>query len=482
MGFRRRPLEGVDMSPMPYIRSGGGRSRMPLADILQTTSVGEARTPIASRVLTPRIRGGVARSSQQTRTQRAETIATPCRFCSAPLRHVFADLGSSPLANSYLSREHVGGMERFYPLRALVCERCFLVQLEEFETPEQIFSDYAYFSSYSVSWLDHARRYTEQMTDLLGLGGHSHVVEIASNDGYLLQYFHERGIPVLGVEPAANVAEAALQKGIPTLVEFFGRRTARLLAEESKADLLLGNNVLAHVPDLNDFVAGLKILLAPGGTITLEFPHLMRLIEERQWDTIYHEHFSYFSFLTVSRVFAAHGLRLFDVEELPTHGGSLRVYGCHEDDAEKPDAARALRLREREREAGYERLDTYLDYNACVAADKRQILEFLIDLKNTGVRMVGYGAPAKGNTLLNYCGVRRDFLDYTVDLNPHKQGRFLPGSHIPIRPPSAIHEDHPDTVLIMPWNLKEEIVEQLSFIREWGGRFAARTPELALLS
>jgi SAM-dependent methyltransferase len=405
-----------------------------------------------------------------------------CRFCGASLREVFADLGSSPLANAYLSAERVGAMEPFYPLRAIVCSRCFLVQLEEFETPAQIFSDYAYFSSYSVSWLEHCRRYTEQMTDMLGLGAHSRVVELASNDGYLLQYFRDRGIPVLGVEPARNVAEVALAKGIPTRVEFFGRRTARALAEESRADLLLGNNVLAHVPDLNDFVGGMKILLAPAGTITMEFPHLLRLIEDRQWDTIYHEHFSYFSFLTVSRVFAAHGLRLFDIEELPTHGGSLRVYGAHDDDAAKPDTDRALEMRERERKAGYERLETYTRYGACVEADKRRILEFLIGLKNKGRRVVGYGAPAKGNTLLNYCGVRRDFLDYTVDLNPHKQGRFLPGSHIPIRSPQAIRDDRPDVVVILPWNLKDEIVEQLGFIGEWGGRFAARTPELELLA
>ena len=321
----------------------------------------------------------------------AEVAAPRCRFCHAPLQHVFADLGSSPLANSYLSRERVGAMEPFYPLCALVCSRCFLVQLEEFETPARIFSDYAYFSSYSISWLEHSRYYAEQMTELLGLGERSRVVEIASNDGYLLQYFHERGIPVLGVEPAANVAEVALQKGIPTLVEFFGRRVARSLAGESGADLLLGNNVLAHVPDLNDFVGGMKILLAPGGTITMEFPHLMRLIEDGLWDTIYHEHFSYFSFLTVSRVFAAHGLRLFDVEELPTQGGSLRVYGAHHDDADKPDTARALELREREREAGYERLETYTSYGARVEADKRRILQFLIGLKDEGRRVVGYG-------------------------------------------------------------------------------------------
>jgi hypothetical protein len=394
------------------------------------------------------------------RASNSEEARAPCRFCDAPLEHVFADLGSSPLANSYLPPERVGAMEPYYPLRALVCSRCFLVQLEEFETPEQIFSDYAYFSSYSASWLEHCRRYTEQMIETLGLGQNSHIVEIASNDGYLLQYFHERAVPVLGIEPAANVAQVALSKGIPTVVQFFGSDLARSLAAQSRADLLLGNNVLAHVPDLNDFVGGMKILLAPGGTITMEFPHLLKLIENRQWDTIYHEHFSYFSFLAVSRVFAAHGLRLFDVEELPTHGGSLRIYGAHENDADKPDTARASAMRAREHDAGCERLETYTRYGARVEADKRRILQFLIGLKNEGRRIV----------------------DYTVDLNPYKQGRFLPGSHIPIRTPQAISEDHPDVVVILPWNLKDEIVEQLSFIDEWGGRFAARTPELALLS
>jgi SAM-dependent methyltransferase len=407
---------------------------------------------------------------------------TTCRFCGAPVEAVFADLGMSPLANSYLPPERANGMEPFYPLRALVCGECFLVQLEEFETPEAIFSDYAYFSSYSSSWIDHSRRYSEQMIDRLGLSEDSHVVEIASNDGYLLQFFHERQIPVLGIEPAANVAKVALQKGIPTLVEFFGRETASSLAGESSADLLLGNNVLAHVPDLNDFVAGMKILLADDGVITMEFPHLMRLVDENQWDTIYHEHFSYFSFLTVSRVFEAHGLRLFDVEELPTHGGSLRIYGAHAEDHGKPETNSARELRERERAAGYEHLDTYLGYGRRVERDKRQILSFLIDLKEQGLSIAGYGAPAKGNTLLNYCGVGRDFIDFTCDLNPHKQGHFLPGSHIPIRSPEEIRGLRPDVVLILPWNLKEEIVAQLGFIREWGGRFAARTPELTLIS
>lgn len=405
-----------------------------------------------------------------------------CRLCGAPLRVVFADLGSSPLANSFLPPERINSMEPFYPLRTLVCSQCFLAQLEEFETPEQIFTDYAYFSSYSTSWLEHCRRYCEQMIEQLGLSERSHVVELASNDGYLLQYFHEHRIPVLGIEPATNVAKVALQKGIATLVEFFGQDTARSLASESAADLLIGNNVLAHVPDLNDFIAGMKILLRPGGLITMEFPHLMRLIEENQWDTIYHEHFSYFSFLTVSRAFETHGLRLFDVEELPSHGGSLRIYGCHEDDAGKPDTSRAVEMRKREREAGYEQLNTYISYGARVIADKRQILRLLIDLKEQGKRIVGYGAPAKGNTLLNYCGIGTDFLEYTCDLNPHKQGSFLPGSHIPILSPEILTKDRPDVVLILPWNLRTEIMKQLSFIGEWGGRFAARSPDLKLLS
>jgi SAM-dependent methyltransferase len=406
---------------------------------------------------------------------------TACRFCGAPLRDVFADLGMSPLANDYLPAERVNAMEPFYPLRALVCAKCFLVQLEQFETPERIFSDYAYFSSYSSSWLEHSRRYAEQMIERLALDGDSQVVEIASNDGYLLQFFAEREISVLGVEPAANVAEVAVEKGIQTVVEFFGEKVAAELAPQSSADLLLGNNVLAHVPDLNDFVAGMRVLLKPGGVITMEFPHLMRLMQDNQWDTIYHEHFSYFSSLTVSAVFAAHGLRLFDVQELPTHGGSLRIFAAHSEDGEKRETDAARELAERERAAGYESLETYSGYGRRVEQDKRQILRFLIDLKERGLRVAAYGAPAKGNTLLNYCGVRRDMIEYTCDLNPHKQGHFLPGSHIPIRSPDALREDRPDVVLILPWNLKDEIVSQLDFIGEWGGRFAARTPELTLL-
>jgi SAM-dependent methyltransferase len=406
---------------------------------------------------------------------------TACRFCGARLEHVFADLGMSPLANSYLAPDQRARMEPHYPLRALVCDRCFLVQLEEYESAEAIFSDYAYFSSYSTSWLDHARRYVDAVVGRFGLDESSRVVELASNDGYLLQYFRERGIPVLGIEPAANVAEVAAGKGIPTLVEFFGRETARQVAGESSADLLIGNNVLAHVPDLNDFVGGMKILLAPDGVLTMEFPHLMRLIDEEQFDTIYHEHFSYFSFTTATRVFEAHDLTLFDVDELPTHGGSLRIYGRHADDGSKPVTDRARELLDREARAGYDDLAAYTNFARRTEQAKRQILSFLIGLKEEGKRIAGYGAPAKGNTLLNYCGVRGDFIDFTVDMNPHKQGHYLPGSHIPIRAPEALREERPNVVLILPWNLRDEIMEQHSYVRDWGGRFAARAPDLRLL-
>jgi SAM-dependent methyltransferase len=406
-------------------------------------------------------------------------MPTPCRFCATPLRHVFADLGMTPLANSFLTASQANAMEPFFPLRAFVCERCKLVQLEQFETPDEIFSDYAYFSSYSTTWLDHARRYAESMVALLALRPASRVVELASNDGYLLQYFQQAGIPVLGIEPAANVAAVANERGIPTRVEFFGLASATALREEGGADLLLGNNVLAHVPDINDFVAGMKVLLAPGGTITMEFPHLLRLIDESQWDTIYHEHFSYLSWLTVREVFAAHGLRLFDVEELPTHGGSLRIYGAHADDP-REETERARELLERELAAGLDRLETYTAFGEQVKGDKLDILAFLIELRRDGQRIAGYGAPAKGNTMLNYCGVGTEIVEFTCDLNPHKQDHLLPGTHIPIRSPDAIRAERPDVVLILPWNLREEIIDQLSFIREWGGRFAARAPALTL--
>ncbi|HZO59453.1 MAG TPA: class I SAM-dependent methyltransferase [Solirubrobacterales bacterium] len=402
-----------------------------------------------------------------------------CRFCGAPLVHSFADLGMSPLANRYLTADQVNAMEPFFPLHALVCERCFLVQLEEFETPDAIFSDYAYFSSFSTSWLEHCRNYAETAIGRFGLGAGSQVVELASNDGYLLQYFKAQGVPVLGVEPAANVARVAEEeRGIRTVVSFFGRETAGTLAGELRADLLIGNNVLAHVPDLNDFVAGMKTLLADNGVITMEFPHLMRLVEDRQFDTIYHEHFSYFSFLTVKQVFAAHGLELFDVDELPTHGGSLRIYACHEG-AQEPRGSVA-ELERREEDAGYRNLETYTEFSELVKSEKREILSSLIALKGDGASIVGYGAPAKGNTLLNYCGIGTDFIDYTVDRSPHKQGHFLPGTHIPIRAPEEIDRTRPDVVFILPWNLREEIMDQLSHISDWGGRFLVRSPALEL--
>jgi SAM-dependent methyltransferase len=403
---------------------------------------------------------------------------TSCRFCSTPLIHGFADLGMSPLANSYLREDELGQMEPFYPLRALVCHQCFLVQLEDYETPDVIFSDYAYFSSYSTTWLDHSKRYADMAVERFELDGGSQVVELASNDGYLLQYFQSHGVPVLGIEPAANVAAVAKEKGIRTIVKFFGRATAREVAAMMHADLLIGNNVLAHVPDLNDFVAGMKIVLGPRGVITMEFPHLLHLIDRNEWDTIYHEHFSYFSFLTVSRVFAHHGITLFDVEELPTHGGSLRIFGRHAEDESKPVTDRARELLERERGGGFESLETYLGFSDQVKAAKWELLELLIQQRREQRRIVAYGAPAKGNTLLNYCGIGTDLVEYTCDLNPHKQGHYLPGTHIPIRAPDAIRETRPDLVLILPWNLKDEIMEQLSFVRDWGGRFLVRTPEL----
>ncbi|MEA2191052.1 MAG: hypothetical protein QOI73_1173 [Solirubrobacteraceae bacterium] len=405
----------------------------------------------------------------------------PCRFCGAPLEHVFADLGMSPVANDNVPLAQASAMEPFFPLCALVCSHCFLVQLAPYETPRPVFrDDYAYFSSYSTSWLEHARGYTEQMIERLGLDRTSQVVELAANDGYLLQYFQRAGIPVLGIEPTANTAQVAIDKGIQTRVEFWGAETALAVAAGTRADLLVANNVLAHVPDVNDFVAGMKLVLKAGGTLTVEFPHLLKLIELNQWDTIYHEHFSYLSFTTVGRIFAAHGLRLHDVEELATHGGSLRVFGCHEDDPRTASDA-AIEMLERERAAGLQDVRTYLDYGERVIADKRRVVSLLFELKDAGCSIAGYGAPAKGNTLLNYCGVGRDVLDFTCDANPHKQGHLLPGTHIPILAPEAIRERRPDVVLILPWNIKEEIMRELSYVREWGGRFAARSPVLRRL-
>lgn len=406
-----------------------------------------------------------------------------CRFCEAPLQHSFCDLGMSPLSNAFLTREQLDQMEPFYPLHAYVCESCHLVQLQEVQSPEQIFRNYAYFSSCSDSWIRHAKHYTDEMIDRFRLSPLHQVIEIASNDGYLLKHFKGKGIPVLGIEPAENVAHVARADGIPTLVKFFGVGTAtELVSEGTQADLLIGNNVLAHGPDLNDFVRGLKILLKPRGLMTLEFPHVLRLIEKNQFDTIYHEHFSYFSCMTVEKVFARHGLAVFDVDELDTHGGSLRIYARHLHDTSQPINQNIDRLRNQEVNAGLHKLETYSAFAEKARETKRALLDFLIGVKRKGKSIVGYGAPAKGNTLLNYCGIGIDFLDYTVDRSPHKQGRFLPGTRIPIYHPDRIHETKPDYLLILPWNLKHEIVAQMAFIRGWGGQFVVPIPRVQVFS
>jgi hypothetical protein len=405
-----------------------------------------------------------------------------CRSCGTVLCHTFVDLGMSPLANSFVKATEVNRMEPFYPLHVRLCANCFLVQLPLAAKPEEIFSDYAYFSSYSDSWLAHAKSYVDAAIQRFSLNAASQVVELASNDGYLLQYFTAQGIPVLGIEPAQNVADAAIAKGIPTRVRFFGEETAReLIAERLRADLIIGNNVLAHVPQLNDFVSGIKILLGERGVATLEFPHLMRLMEENQFDTIYHEHYSYFSLLAVEQVFLRHGLAVFDVDELPTHGGSLRIYVCHQQDASKPRDCNVNKLIEREKRAGLADLTYYASFGERVKETKRKLLSFLIAAKDAGRSIVAYGAAAKGNTLLNYCGLREDFIDYVVDRSPHKQGHFLPGTRLPIYEPERIRETRPDYVLILPWNLKDEIMEQMSCVRDWGARFVVPIPEVKVL-
>jgi 2-polyprenyl-3-methyl-5-hydroxy-6-metoxy-1,4-benzoquinol methylase len=404
-----------------------------------------------------------------------------CRFCGAPLTQTLADLGSTPLSNSYLRAADLERMEPTYPLHARVCGSCFLVQLESFESPQHIFSDYAYFSSYSDSWLKHAREYAGMAAKRFGLNAGSRVIEIASNDGYLLRWFKDMGIPVLGIEPAANVARVAEENGIPSRVLFFGRETARgLVANGESADLTAANNVLAHVPEINDFVAGFAIVLKPEGVSTFEFPHLLQLMEKRQFDTIYHEHFSYLSLTTVSKIFMAHGLRVFDVEEIPTHGGSLRVFACRADAGHKETPAVAALLA-REKAFGLTDLKRYAAFQEEVKALKRDLLSFLIEAKRAGKRVAGYGAPAKGNTLLNYCGVRGDFLDFTVDRSPHKQGTWLPGTRIPVYAPEKIREEKPDYLLILPWNIRGEVMEQMAHIREWGGRFVVPIPEVRVL-
>jgi SAM-dependent methyltransferase len=407
----------------------------------------------------------------------------PCRACGHAVRHTFVDLGMSPLCEAYVSAAQLNRSETFYPLHAWVCEHCFLVQLEQFVTPGEIFGEYAYFSSYADSWVEHARRYCELVMQRFQIGARSRVVEIASNDGYLLQHFRAAGVPVLGVEPAANVAAAALARGIPTVVKFFGAQTARELAAEfGKPDLLLGNNVLAHVPDLNDFVAGMKLLLADDGVITMEFPHLLELMKHNQFDTIYHEHFSYFSLATAIEVFGRHGLTLFDIERLPTHGGSLRIYAQHSGHASRPVSGRIAELVAIEERAGLRELAAYAGFAERVRETKRALLEFLIGARRAGKRIVGYGAPGKGNTLLNYCGIGTDFLDFTVDRNPYKHGKYTPGMRIPIRPPEALLEARPDYVLILPWNLKDEILASVGRTPGLHARFVVPIPRLEILA
>jgi SAM-dependent methyltransferase len=416
-----------------------------------------------------------------TNTQQQGASTKVCRFCGAGLQRTFVDLGMSPLCETYPSPADLNRGEVYYPLHVYVCEECFLVQLEQYESAENIFSDYAYFSSYSDSWLKHADNYCNKMMTRIGLNGQSFVVEVASNDGYLLQYFVKRNVPVLGIEPASNVAKVAVEKGVPTLVRFFGAQLAEELAAEGRcADLVLGNNVLAQVPDLNDFVEGLKILLKPDGVLTLEFPHLLRLIQRNEFDTIYHEHFSYFSMISTVRILEAHGLKVFDVEELMSHGGSLRVYACRAESQTHDIEPKVRELIAEEQRAGLASVEGYDSFARQVKQTKLALVDFLLTAAQQGKSVAGYGAPGKSATLLHYCGIGKDLIEYTVDRSQYKQGRFLPGTHIPIYDPSRIRETKPDYVVILPWNLKDEIMEQLQFIREWGGRFVVPIPKVAV--
>ncbi len=418
---------------------------------------------------------------EQAAATESVTSTVGCRLCGGAIDRVFLDLGMSPLCQNRILPGQINHMEPFYPLRVFRCPECFLVQLQEYVAPQEIFSDYAYFSSYSESWVRHAKNYVAMIVERIGLNEASSVVELASNDGYLLQHFVERFIPCLGIEPADNVAKVAIERGIPTVSQFFGPQVAKDVREEyGSADLIIGNNVLAHVPDLNGFVSGMKILLAPSGVITMEFPHLEKLMEQNQFDTIYHEHFSYFSFFVAESVFKRQGLRIFDVEELGTHGGSLRIFVCHDESDHLPKDA-VMRLRDRELEKGYNRPELYDFFADKVKATKREILSFLVEQKNNGKSIVGYGAPGKGNTLLNYCGIREDFLDYTVDLSPHKQNTYTPGTHIPIYSPEKIKETRPDLIFILPWNLMDEIIAQNQHVTEWGGRFVIPIPNVAVV-
>ena len=403
-----------------------------------------------------------------------------CRFCKNNLTHEFVDLGFSPPSNSFLSHKQLNEPETYFPLRIMVCDQCFLVQIDEFAKHDDIFNgDYAYFSSFSTSWLAHAKAYTEQMIARFGFNSSSQVVEIASNDGYLLQYFKEKNIPVLGLEPTANTVAAAKLKGIDSIIDFFGIKLATQLSKKGiKADLLLGNNVLAHVPDINDFVAGLKIMLKSEGVITFEFPHLMEMIDKNQFDTIYHEHFSYLSFGTVSRIFQQFGMKMFDVQQLPTHGGSLRIFACHDDDFTKQISPNVEAMLEQENSFGLNNLAKYQDYQAKSEKVKNEFLAFLLQAKKDNKRVVAYGAAAKGNTLLNFCGVRKDLISFVVDASPHKMNKFLPGIHIPVVNEDQIRQNKPDFVVILPWNLKEEISAQLNYIKTWDAKFVTAIPKL----
>ena len=405
-----------------------------------------------------------------------------CRFCKNELTHEFVDLGFSPPSNSFLTKEQLNSPETFYPLKIMLCEKCFLVQIDEFAKHDNIFNaDYVYFSSFSTSWLTHAKAYTQMMIKRFGFNENSQVIEIASNDGYLLQYFKEQGVPVLGIEPAVNTAVVAKEKGIESVVDFFGVRLANsLVAKGTKADLLLGNNVLAHVPDINDFVRGLKILLKENGVITFEFPHLLQLIDKNQFDTIYHEHFSYFSFYTTQKIFEKHGLQLFDVEEIPTHGGSIRIFAKHKEDNSKTVSDNVDRMLQKEKAFGLNELAIYQTFQKKAEKVKNDFTQFLLHAKQDGKKVAGYGAAAKGNTLLNFAGIKRDLLQFIVDASPHKQNKFLPGVHIPVYDEEKIKMEKPDYVVILPWNLKEEIYDQLTYIKEWGGKFVLAVPELEI--
>lgn len=414
-------------------------------------------------------------------TASSQMTVRTCRFCGAGLHRTFVDLGMSPLCETYPSAAELNRGEVYYPLHVYICEHCWLVQLEEYESPESIFSDYAYFASYSDSWLRHCEKYCNEMQERFGLDGHSFVAEVASNDGYLLQYFVRHGISVLGIEPAANVAKAAIEKGVPTLVRFFGTQVAKeLVAERRAADLVIGNNVLAQVPDLNDFVEGLNILLSAEGVLTLEFPHLLRLMELNEFDTIYHEHFSYFSLISLLTIMEAHGLRVFDVEELKSHGGSLRVFACHIRSRTHSITPNVGKVIGDEINAQLNRIEGYLGFAQQVRETKFTLVEFLLGAARRGETVAGYGAPGKSATLLHYCGIGKDLIEYTVDRSSFKQGRHLPGTHIPIYNPEHIRETKPDYVIILPWNLKDEIMQQLSYIREWGGRFVVPIPKVAV--